>query len=93
MTAKSKYRSAKASAKANPATTTGSVGVVVAIVGRYLSLDEQTQLDIVTLFLIAVPVVRGAVLWWTDRNAEEDEEIPPVENAGDAQDPQEPGDA
>lgn len=67
MSAKSKLKSAKKTAQNNPATTTGSVGAVVAILGRYLGWDEQLQLDIVTLFLVAVPTVRGIVIWWQNR--------------------------
>ena len=74
MSAKSKLRSVRSSAASNPATTTGSIGVVVAIFGRYLGWDEQLQLDIVTLFLIAVPTARGFMIWWEARSAEEAEE-------------------
>jgi len=60
-------------AKANPVTATGSVGIVVSIVGRWLGWDAQLQADVATLFLIAVPAVRGFVAWWDNRKAGEEE--------------------
>lgn len=53
--------------KANPATTAGSVGVVLTIVGRWFGIPLQTQVDLATLYLVAVPVLRSAFYWWEHR--------------------------
>ena len=45
----------------------------MSIIGRWLGWDAQTQADVATLFLIAIPAVRGIVIWWEARSAEEAE--------------------
>lgn len=59
----------KQSVKANPATTTGTIGLVVALIGRALGFDEELQSQIELAALAAVPVVRGIVAWWDRRQA------------------------
>lgn len=53
----------------NPVTTTGSVGIAVSIIGRWLGWDAQLQADVAMLFLLAIPVVRGLVAWWERRGS------------------------
>jgi hypothetical protein len=61
--------SVKRTVRNNPATTAGSIGAVVTIVGgRWLGWDAQLQADVATLCLVAVPVVRGLVAWWEKRH-------------------------
>jgi hypothetical protein len=73
-TAKTKVRRAKKAVRNNPATTTGGVGVVLAIIGRYVTgLDAQAQLDLATLYLILVPAVKTAVDWWKNRQPPDEE--------------------
>lgn len=65
----SKTAKARAKVAANPATTTSSVGVIVALIGRYLGWSDETQAQVVTLFLVATPLVRFIVGWFQARAA------------------------
>lgn len=52
----------------NPAAATGSVGAVMTILGRWFGWSLQTQVDVATLFLILVPVLRSWATAWENRN-------------------------
>lgn len=53
-----------AAAIANPATTTGTVGALVVLIGSQLGWDAQTIATVSSIALVAVPLVRAAAYWW-----------------------------
>lgn len=60
---------ARAAVAANPATSTGIVGLIVVGIGKALGWDEQTMESVTLAALAAVPIVRGIAAWWGKHGA------------------------
>jgi hypothetical protein len=65
---RSKTAATAAAVKANPATSAGTIGLVVVLLGAQLGWSPTTEAQVAAAFLAAVPVVRGVVAWWESRH-------------------------
>ena len=59
---------AASAAKANPATSTSGIGLVVVALGTQFGWGAQTIATVSTIALALVPIVRGAVAWYEARH-------------------------
>jgi hypothetical protein len=64
LTTKSKLKRVKHKAKANPVTTTGSLGAAISIIGAHVGWSAQTQADVATLILLSLPVISFVTSKW-----------------------------
>lgn len=58
---------------ANPATTTGTLGALIVLIGSTQGWDDSTTALVASVALFLVPLVRGAVAWWKARHPVADE--------------------